>query len=331
MWQSLWVKNNHYMYNLIDGKKVAFEIKKEIADEVAKLKSQGKRVPHLAAILVGNNGSSETYVANKVRDCAEVGFKSTLLRFGNEIDESALLEEIDKLNKNEDIDGFIVQLPLPRHISEHKVIEAIDPEKDADGFHPVNLGKMMIGLSSYLPATPYGIVELLNRYRIDTSGKSCVVIGRSNIVGRPVSILLSQKGMDATVTVVHSRTKNIQSVVSQADIIIAAIGSPGFVTSDMVKVGAVVIDVGTTRVESHESKSGFRLTGDVDFENVAPKCSYITPVPGGVGPMTRVSLLRNTLMVARKKVESELKKPALLRCIKPGEIEIKSTGSSRPV
>jgi methylenetetrahydrofolate dehydrogenase (NADP+) / methenyltetrahydrofolate cyclohydrolase len=290
------------MYNLIDGKKVASEIKKEIAEEVAKIKSEGKKVPHLAAILVGNNGSSETYVANKVKDCAEVGFKSTLLRFGTDIDESTLLMEIDKLNKNEDVDGFIVQLPLPPHISEHKVIEAINPQKDADGFHPVNLGKMMIGLSSYLPATPYGIVELLNRYSIDTSGRSCVVIGRSNIVGRPVSILLSQKGMDATVTVVHSRTKNIQSVVSQADIIIAAIGSPGFVTPDMVKVGAVVIDVGTTRVESRESKSGFRLAGDVDFENVAPKCSYITPVPGGVGPMTRVSLLRNTLMAARKRL-----------------------------
>ncbi len=267
--------------------------------------SEGKRVPHLAAILVGNNGSSETYVANKVKDCAEVGFKSTLLRFGNDITESSLLSEIDKLNKDEDVDGFIVQLPLPPHISEHKVIEAIDPEKDADGFHPVNLGKMMIGLTSFLPATPYGIVELLNRYRIDTSGKSCVVIGRSNIVGRPVSILLSQKGRDATVTVVHSRTKNIQSIVSQADIIIAAIGSPGFVTADMVKVGAVVIDVGTTRVESRDSKSGFKLSGDVDFTNVAPKCSYITPVPGGVGPMTRVSLLRNTLVAAGKRLNPD--------------------------
>jgi methylenetetrahydrofolate dehydrogenase (NADP+) / methenyltetrahydrofolate cyclohydrolase len=284
------------MYNLIDGKKVASEIKKEIAEEVAKLKSEGRKVPHLAAILVGNNGSSETYVANKVKDCEEVGFKSTLLRFGNDIEEPALLGQIDQLNKNEDVDGFIVQLPLPAHISEHKVIEAIDPKKDADGFHPVNLGKMMIGLPCFLPATPYGIVELLRRYRIETSGKSCVVIGRSNIVGRPVSILLSQKGMDATVTVIHSRSKNIQSVVSQADIIIAAIGSPSFVTADMVKIGAVVIDVGTTRIESKETKSGFRLAGDVDFVNVAPRCSYITPVPGGVGPMTRVSLLRNTLL-----------------------------------
>jgi methylenetetrahydrofolate dehydrogenase (NADP+)/methenyltetrahydrofolate cyclohydrolase len=290
------------MYNLIDGKKVASEIKKEIAEEVANLKSKGRKIPHLAAILVGNNGSSETYVANKIKDCGEVGFKSTVLRFGNEITESALLEQIALLNGDDDIDGFIVQLPLPGHISEHKVIEAIDPEKDADGFHPVNLGRMMIGLTGFLPATPFGIVELLKRYRIETSGKNCVVIGRSNIVGRPVSILLSQKGMDATVTVVHSRTKNIQSVVSQADIIIAAIGSPGFVTADMVKVGAVVIDVGTTRIKSSESKTGYRLAGDVDFQNVAPKCSYITPVPGGVGPMTRVSLLRNTIIAAGRRL-----------------------------
>jgi methylenetetrahydrofolate dehydrogenase (NADP+)/methenyltetrahydrofolate cyclohydrolase len=289
------------MYNLIDGKKVASEIKKEIAEEVLKMKSEGIKVPHLAAILVGNNGSSETYVANKVKDCEEVGFKSTLLRFGNDVDESVLLQQIDKLNRDEDVDGFIVQLPLPAHISEHRVIEAIDPGKDADGFHPVNLGKMVIGLDGYLPATPYGIVELLKRYRIETSGKNCVVIGRSNIVGRPVSILLSQKGMDATVTVIHSRTKNIQHLVGQADIIIAAIGSPGFVTADMVKVGAVVIDVGTTRIESTETRSGYKLAGDVDFENVAPKCSYITPVPGGVGPMTRVSLLRNTLLAVRKR------------------------------
>jgi methylenetetrahydrofolate dehydrogenase (NADP+)/methenyltetrahydrofolate cyclohydrolase len=288
------------MYNLIDGKKVASEIKKEIAREVTKLKSEGKKIPHLAAILVGNNGSSETYVSSKVKDCEEVGFKSTLIRFGNDIEESALLAQIEQLNNDDDVDGFIVQLPLPRHISEHKVIEAIDPQKDADGFHPVNIGRMVIGLPGYLPATPYGIVELLKRYRIETSGKNCVVIGRSNIVGRPVSVLLSQKGMDATVTVVHSRTKNLQAVVSQADIIIAAMGSPGFVTADMVKVGAVVIDVGTTRIESTETRSGFKLAGDVDFENVAPKCSYITPVPGGVGPMTRVSLLRNTLLAARK-------------------------------
>jgi methylenetetrahydrofolate dehydrogenase (NADP+)/methenyltetrahydrofolate cyclohydrolase len=289
------------MYNLIDGKKVASEIKKEIAEEVLKLRSEGKKIPHLAAILVGNDGSSETYVSSKVKDCEEVGFKSTLIRFGNEIEESALLAQIELLNKDDDVDGFIVQLPLPAHISEHKVIESIDPRKDADGFHPVNIGRMVIGLPGFLPATPFGIVELLKRYRIETSGKSCVVIGRSNIVGRPVSILLSQKGMDATVTVVHSRTRNLQTVVSQADIIIAAIGSPGFVKADMVKIGAVVIDVGTTRVQSSETKSGFKLAGDVDFEHVAPKCSYITPVPGGVGPMTRVSLLRNTLLAVKRK------------------------------
>jgi methylenetetrahydrofolate dehydrogenase (NADP+) / methenyltetrahydrofolate cyclohydrolase len=288
------------MYRIIDGKKVSHELKKEIAEEVARLRIEGKKIPHLAAILIGNNGSSETYVANKIKDCEEVGFKSTLLRFGNEITEAFLLGKIEELNNDRDVDGFIVQLPLPGHISENKVIEAIDPKKDADGFHPVNLGRMMIGLPGYLPATPFGIVELIKRFRIETSGKKCVVIGRSNIVGRPVSILLSQKGMDATVTVVHSLTKNIKDIVSQADIIIAAIGSPAFVTAEMVKEGAVVIDVGTTRISTTETKSGFKLVGDVDFENVAPKCSYITPVPGGVGPMTRVSLLRNTLMAAKK-------------------------------
>jgi methylenetetrahydrofolate dehydrogenase (NADP+)/methenyltetrahydrofolate cyclohydrolase len=284
------------MYQIIDGKKIASEIKREIAAEVTKLRTAGKKIPHLAAILVGNNGSSETYVAYKVKDCEEVGFKSTLLRFGNDLTENVLLDKISELNNDKDVDGFIVQLPLPAHISEHKVI---DPMKDSDGFHPVNLGRMMIGLSGFLPATPFGIVELIKRYHIETSGKNCVVIGRSNIVGRPVSILLSQKGMDATVTVIHSRTKNIKDFVSQADIIIAAIGSPGFVTAEMVKEGAVVIDVGTTRIKSIDTKSGYKLVGDVDFENVATKCSYITPVPGGVGPMTRVSLLRNTLIAAK--------------------------------
>jgi methylenetetrahydrofolate dehydrogenase (NADP+)/methenyltetrahydrofolate cyclohydrolase len=288
------------MYTIIDGKKVAADIKLEIASEVSKLRLEGKKIPHLAAILVGNNGSSETYVANKVKDCEEVGFKSTLIRFANEISESVLLDKITELNNDPDIDGFIVQLPLPSHISENKVIEAINPDKDADGFHPVNLGRMMIGIPCYLPATPFGIVELIKRYRIETAGKKCVVIGRSNIVGRPVSILMSQKGIDATVSVVHSRTKNIKEIVCQADIIIAAIGSPDFVTADMVKIGAVVIDVGTTRVTTSETKSGFKLIGDVDFENVAPKCSFITPVPGGVGPMTRVSLLRNTLLAVKK-------------------------------
>jgi methylenetetrahydrofolate dehydrogenase (NADP+) / methenyltetrahydrofolate cyclohydrolase len=294
------------MYNIIDGKKIASEIKREIAFQVAERKKEGNKIPHLAAILVGNNGSSETYVANKVKDCEEVGFKSTVLRFGNDLTESELLFQIEKLNNNDDIDGFIVQLPLPGHISENKIIEAIDPEKDADGFHPVNLGKMLIGLPGYLPATPFGILELIKRYNIETTGKSCVVIGRSNIVGRPVSILLSQKGMDATVTVVHSRTKNIPDIISKADIIIAAIGSPAFITANMVKEGAVVIDVGTTRVSSPDRKSGFRLIGDVDFENVAPKCSYITPVPGGVGPMTRVSLLLNTLIAAQKRRQTVL-------------------------
>jgi len=289
------------MYQIIDGKKIASEIKREIASEVLKLRKSGKKIPHLAAILVGNNGSSETYVANKVKDCEEVGFRSTLIRFPEETSEKILLAKIDEFNTDADIDGFIVQLPLPDHISENKVIEAINPAKDADGFHPANLGKMMIGLPCYLPATPFGIVELIKRYRIQTSGKYCVVIGRSNIVGRPVSILLSQKGLDATVCVVHSRTKDVQNIIRQADIIIAAIGSPSFVRADMVKEGAVVIDVGTTRIASPGTKSGWRLTGDVDFENVAPKCSYITPVPGGVGPMTRVSLLRNTMMAAEGK------------------------------
>jgi methylenetetrahydrofolate dehydrogenase (NADP+)/methenyltetrahydrofolate cyclohydrolase len=289
------------MYTIIDGKKIASEIKHEISLEVNERRKTGKKVPHLAAILVGNNGSSETYVANKVKDCEEVGIKSTLVRFDSQISENQLIDKIEELNLDNDVDGFIVQLPLPEHISENKVIEAIFPSKDADGFHPVNLGKMMIGLPCYLPATPYGIVELIKRYKIETSGKNCVVIGRSNIVGRPVSILLSQKGLDATVTVIHSRTKNIQEIVSGADIIIAAIGSPAFVTADMVRQGAVVIDVGTTRITSNESKSGWKLIGDVDFDNVAPKCSFITPVPGGVGPMTRVSLLRNTMLAVKLK------------------------------
>jgi len=283
------------MYTIIDGKKIASEIKMEIADAVKNIVASGGKIPHLAAILVGDNGSSQTYVANKVKDCEEVGFRSTLIKFEKDIPESVLLGKISELNNDKDIDGFIVQLPLPLHIPESKVIESIDPSKDADGFHPVNLGKMVIGLPGFLPATPYGIVELIKRYRIETAGKSCVVIGRSNIVGRPVSILLSQKGMDATVTVVHSRTRSIREIIREADIIIAAIGSPGFVKADMVKEGAVVIDVGTTRVNTPETKTGWKLAGDVDFVNVAPKCSFITPVPGGVGPMTRVSLLKNTL------------------------------------
>lgn len=287
------------MYTLIDGKKIASEIRKEIADEVSVMTGEGMKAPHLAAILVGNDPSSQTYVANKVKDCREAGIRSTLITYDSTITQSVLLNKINELNNDPETDGFIVQLPLPDHISENRVIEEIDPSKDVDGFHPANLGRMVIGLPGFLPATPFGIVELIKRYSIPTSGKNCVVIGRSNIVGRPVSILLSQKGMDATVTVIHSKTKNISDILLNADIIIAAIGSPGFVKAGMVKEGAVVIDVGTTRVPDKNSKSGFRLAGDVDFQNVASKCSYITPVPGGVGPMTRVSLLRNTLIAAK--------------------------------
>jgi methylenetetrahydrofolate dehydrogenase (NADP+)/methenyltetrahydrofolate cyclohydrolase len=289
------------MYNLIDGKKTASLIKTEIAEEVSALAGSGRKIPHLAAILVGENPSSLTYVNNKVKDCAEVGFKSTLVRLGNDTSEAELIDNIIALNDNKDIDGFIVQLPLPPHINENNIIKTIDPEKDADGFHPVNIGKMVIGAPGYLPATPYGIIELIKRFNIETAGKQCVIIGRSNIVGRPLSILLSQKGMDATVTVVHSKTKEIPNHLRNADIIVAAMGSPRFVKAEMVKPGVVVIDVGTTRVPSSQSKSGWRLAGDVDFENVAPKCSFITPVPGGVGPMTRVALLLNTLMAAKKK------------------------------
>ncbi len=289
------------MYKLIDGKKVSSDIKQEIAEEVKTFKQEKGKVPHLAAVLVGNDGASETYVAHKVKACEQVGFRSTLVRMDSTVTEKELLDKVDELNADNDIDGFIVQLPLPDHISEDKVIEAVDPSKDVDGFHPVNLGKMTIGLPSFVPATPAGIMELIKRYDIETSGKNCVVIGRSNIVGRPVSILLSKKGVDATVTLVHSRTKDLESVVQRAEIIIAAIGIPEFVKADMVSEGAVIIDVGTTRVKSDKTKSGWKLKGDVDFENVAPKCSYITPVPGGVGPMTIVSLLQNTLLACRMK------------------------------
>ena len=288
------------MYTLINGKEIASLIRQEIAKEVAQIQKEGKNIPHLAAILVGNDPSSQTYVANKVRDCAEVGFRSTLITYDSTVTEDILLQKIDELNSNADIDGFIVQIPLPRHISENKIIESINPSKDVDGFHPVNIGKMVLGLPGYLPATPYGIIELIKRYKIEVSGKKCIVIGRSNIVGRPISILLSQKGMDATVTVAHSRTTNITDILKESDIIIAALGSPSFIKAEMVKEGAVVIDVGTTRVEDPGKKSGWRLAGDVDFVNVAPRCSYITPVPGGVGPMTRVSLLRNTLIAAKR-------------------------------
>ncbi|MFP4060236.1 MAG: bifunctional methylenetetrahydrofolate dehydrogenase/methenyltetrahydrofolate cyclohydrolase FolD [Bacteroidales bacterium] len=289
---------------LIDGKQVAADIKAEMAKEVAEIKKNGGKTPHLAAILVGHDGASETYVNHKVKACEQVGFKSTLVRFEDDIPGEKLLESIEQLNNDTDIDGFIVQLPLPKHIDEQKVIEAIKPEKDVDGFHPINVGRMMIGLPAYVSATPAGILELLKRYNIETSGKHCVVIGRSNIVGRPVSILLSLKNNpgNATVTVCHSRTPDIAAIASQGDILIAAIGSPDFVTDDMVKEGAVIIDVGTTRVKSDKTKSGWKLKGDVKFDEVAPKCSYITPVPGGVGPMTIISLLRNTLLASKKEI-----------------------------
>ncbi len=289
---------------LIDGKKVSSDIKKEIATEVAEMMTAGKKQPHLAAVLVGHDGGSETYVAAKVKACEECGFKSTLIRFEADVTEAELLDTVDKLNKDDDIDGFIVQLPLPKHISEQKVIEAIDYRKDVDGFHPINVGRMSIGLPCFVSATPAGIVELLRRYEIDTKGANCVVLGRSNIVGKPVASLMMQKGNpgNATVTVCHSATKNLKEICREADIIIAALGSPEFVKEDMVKEGAVIIDVGTTRVPSTVTKSGWKLKGDVDFEHVAPKCSYITPVPGGVGPMTIVSLMKNTLLAAKKSI-----------------------------
>ena len=288
---------------LIDGKKISDQIKAEIAAQVEQMLADGKKRPHLAAILVGHDGGSETYVAHKVKACEQCGFKSTLIRFEDNITEQTLLDQIAALNADPDIDGFIVQLPLPRHISEQKIIEAIDPAKDVDGFHPQNVGRMAIGLPCFLSATPAGIIELLARYNIDTRGKHCVVLGRSNIVGKPVATLMMQKAApgNATVTVCHSATPNIAEITRQADIIIAALGQPGFVTADMVKDGAVIIDVGTTRVPDPTRKSGFRLRGDVDFDNVAPRCAYSTPVPGGVGPMTIVSLMKNTLQAAQAK------------------------------
>jgi methylenetetrahydrofolate dehydrogenase (NADP+)/methenyltetrahydrofolate cyclohydrolase len=289
---------------LIDGKETAGQIKLEIASEVEEIIARGGKRPHLAAILVGNDPASETYVNFKVKDCEQVGFESTLVRFGEDTSEAELLAKVAELNRDAEIDGFIVQLPLPSHISEAKVIEAIDPSKDVDGFHPVNAGRLLIGLPCFESATPAGIIELIKRYNISTSGKHCVVIGRSNIVGKPIAALLAQKRDlgNATVTVCHSRTKDIREMTLQADIIIAAMGQPGFLTEDMVPQDAVVIDVGTTRVKSDKTKSGFKLMGDVDFDAVATKCSYITPVPGGVGPMTRVSLLLNTLKAAKKEI-----------------------------
>ena len=286
---------------LIDGKAVAAAIKEEIAAEVKSIMASGGKQPHLAAVLVGHDGGSETYVKNKVLACEQCGFKSTLIRFEDDITEEELLNCVKQLNEDSDVDGFIVQLPLPKHINEQRIIEAIDYRKDVDGFHPINVGRMSIGLPCFISATPLGIITLLQRYNIQTSGKRCVVLGRSNIVGKPMAQLMLQKEYgDSTVTVCHSRTKNIEEICREADIIIAAIGIPGFVKENMVKEGAVVIDVGTTRVPDVTRKSGFRLRGDVDFENVSSKCSFITPVPGGVGPMTICSLMKNTLIAGKK-------------------------------
>ncbi|MCG8581093.1 MAG: bifunctional methylenetetrahydrofolate dehydrogenase/methenyltetrahydrofolate cyclohydrolase FolD [Bacteroidales bacterium] len=291
---------------LIDGKLTSKEVRKEIAAEVEAIKAAGGKIPHLAAILVGHDGGSESYVSGKMKACEEVGFKSSLIRYEDDVTEEELLAKVKELNNDPDVDGFIVQLPLPKHIDEEKVNETIDPRKDVDGFHPVNVGRMTIGMPAFISATPQGIMELLKRYEIETSGKHVVVIGRSNIVGRPMSVLLSQKGNpgNSTVTVAHSRTANLKELCLSADIIIAAIGAPGFVKGDMVKEGAVVIDVGTTRVPANDTKSGWRLKGDVLFDEVAPKCSYITPVPGGVGPMTITSLIINTLKSAKKEIYS---------------------------
>ncbi len=289
---------------LIDGKSVAKEVKQKIAAQVEEMVAAGKRRPHLAGVLVGHDGGSESYMSNKVKSCAECGFQSSLLRFEDTVSEEELLATVQKLNEDPGVDGFIVQLPLPKHIDEQKVIEAIDHRKDVDGFHPINVGRMMIGLPCFRSATPQGILMLLDHYNIETRGKHCVVLGRSNIVGKPVASMLVQKANpgNCTVTVCHSATKNMAEITRQADILIAAIGSPEFVKADMVKEGAVVIDVGTTRIPSTETKSGWRLCGDVAFDQVAPKCSYITPVPGGVGPMTIVSLMQNTLLAAQGKI-----------------------------
>lgn len=289
---------------IIDGKQTAANLKQEIAEEVARMVADGKKRPHLAAILVGHDGGSETYVANKVKACEACGFKSTLIRREDDVTEEELLSLIEQLNNDSDVDGFIVQLPLPRHISEQKIIEAIDYRKDVDGFHPINVGRQSIGLPCFHSATPAGIMELLGRYNIDTKGKRCVVLGRSNIVGKPVATLMIQKSNpgNATVTVCHSATPHITEICKEADIIIAALGQPEFVKAEMIKPGATVIDVGTTRVPDATRKNGFRLCGDVDFENVAPKCSFITPVPGGVGPMTIAMLMKNTLLAANHSI-----------------------------
>ena len=287
------------MAEILDGLSVSQKIKQEIKKEVTKIVQSGKKAPHLAAILVGENGASKAYVNSKVKDCKEVGFTSSLLKFPDTICENELLEEIKKLNENEEIDGFIVQLPLPKGIDQEKIIMAIDPKKDVDGFHPENFGKMALEMDSLLPATPFGIMQLLERYSIDTKGKKCVVIGRSRIVGRPMSILMSAKGTDATVTLIHSHTPNIEEYTQKADIVIVALGIPNYLKGDMIKEGAVVIDVGITRVND-DSERGYHLVGDVDFEACEKKASFITPVPGGVGPMTRAMLMKNTLLAYKK-------------------------------
>lgn len=289
---------------ILDGKALSIQIKEQIKAEVETIKARGGKVPHLAAVLVGNDGGSETYVGHKVKACEYVGFNSTLVRRDENTTEAELLQIVNDLNQNPDVDGFIVQLPLPKHINGEKVLQAVDPKKDVDGFHPINVGRMMQGLDAYLPATPYGILQLLEHYRIETTGKHCVVIGRSNIVGSPMSVLLARNAYpgNCTVTLCHSKTHNLREFTMNADIIIAAIGKPGFLKADMVKDGAVVIDVGTTRVDDATKKAGWRLSGDVDYEAVSAKCSYITPVPGGVGPLTVTSLLMNTLRAAKREV-----------------------------
>ncbi|WP_288202322.1 bifunctional methylenetetrahydrofolate dehydrogenase/methenyltetrahydrofolate cyclohydrolase FolD [uncultured Porphyromonas sp.] len=296
-------------YQLLDGKKISADMKAEIAAEVKEIVAAGHKPPKMVAILVGHDGGSETYVASKMKTGHELGFEDELIRFEDNVTEKELLDTIDRLNNDDSVDGFIVQLPLPKHIDEQKIIEAIDPNKDVDGFHPINVGKTSIGLPSFVSATPAGILELLKRYNIETKGKHCVVLGRSNIVGKPMAQLMMLKAYpgDSTVTVCHSRTKDIAAITREADIVIAALGTPEFLTGDMVKEGVVVVDVGTTRVPDASRKSGFKLTGDVKFDEVAPKASYITPVPGGVGPMTIISLMRNTLISARRRRGMEAK------------------------
>jgi methylenetetrahydrofolate dehydrogenase (NADP+) / methenyltetrahydrofolate cyclohydrolase len=291
---------------IIDGKKISLELQEEIKAEVAELKRAGKKTPHLAAVLVGDDPASRAYVSSKVKTCEKVGFKSSLIEFETYVSEQKLLNKIEELNNDDDIDGYIVQLPLPRHISEQKIIEAIKPSKDVDGFHPINVGRLVLNLPTYVSATPFGIVQLLERYKIETEGKHCVVIGRSHIVGSPMSILMAKNTnlANCTVTLCHSRTQNLKEHTLKADIIVAAIGKPDFVTADMVKEGTVVIDVGINRVDDLSTPKGYRLVGDVKFDEVAPKCSYITPVPGGVGPMTIASLIKNTLLAAKKEIYS---------------------------